>query len=248
MAKAGLRNAPLLAFERWRFASKWAEDEPQLAAAAAAGGAAPQLPQQPQQQPGKQKQKQQAAGDPVIPFGSLTVAAEPGLVSDLTRAGVDVDAAIEAATQLAGAAAAAAAAVIRKRQQLASGKAVSCGDVLVEFHKHSLDLMCDGMFVKVSKGVGGNIKRAQCRQHQPPTVHPVSLPSTPAIDRLSTKHTPGDSAASSSRVLGACAGWRIAADTCRAVLCRAMLCRVPPPADQPPSIRQAGLPVQAALA
>ncbi|WIA19184.1 hypothetical protein OEZ85_003829 [Tetradesmus obliquus] len=30
-AKAGLRNVPMLAFERWRFAAKWAEDEPQLA-------------------------------------------------------------------------------------------------------------------------------------------------------------------------------------------------------------------------
>lgn len=153
-AKAGLRNVPLLAFERWRFAAKWAEDEPQLAAAAAAGtdaeaASSKQSQQQQQEKAGnKQKQKQQP-NDPVIPFGSLTVAPEPGLVTDLIRAGLDAAAAVDVATQLASAAAAAAAGLVRKRQQLASGKAAGCGDVLVEFHKHSLDLTCSGTFVKV---------------------------------------------------------------------------------------------------
>lgn len=180
-AKAGLRNTPLLAFERWRFAAKWAEDEPTLAAAAAAATAAvsPQQGgngnstsaakastqvsdsnQQQQQQQGNAKQKkqkqqkhkqQQQQCDPVMPFGALPAAPEPGLVSDLTRAGLDAAAAVDVATQLAGAAAAAAGGLVKKRQQLASGKAASCGSVQVEFHNHSLDLTCGGskVFVKV---------------------------------------------------------------------------------------------------
>ena len=161
-AKAGLRNVPLLAFERWRFAAKWAEDEPQLATAAAGGGGVDgtdgtpatgshqgdQQQQQKQQQKQKQKQKQ-AANDPVIPFGSLAVAPEPGLVSDLVRAGMEAEAAVGVATQLAAAAAGAAAVLVKKRQQLASGKVPGCGALQVEFHKHSLDLTCWGMFVKV---------------------------------------------------------------------------------------------------
>lgn len=163
-AKAGLRNVPLLAFERWRFAAKWAEDEPQLAAAAAGlGDAAQQDPQgssQPQQQQqeqkaqqqkqaGKQSSKHQLLCDPVIPFGSLTVAPEPGLVSDLIRAGMDAAAAVDVAAELAAAAAALAGRLVKKRQQLASGKAVSCGRLGVEVHKHSLDFTCGRMFVKV---------------------------------------------------------------------------------------------------
>jgi hypothetical protein len=168
-AKAGLRNVPLLAFERWRFAAKWAEDEPQLAAAAAAaaGGGTDGAPatgshkgdqQQKQQQKQKQKQ-QQAANDPVIPFGSLAVAPEPGLVSDLVRAGMEAEAAVGVATQLAAAAAGAAAGLVKKRQQLASGKAPGCGALLVEFHKHSLDMTCGGTFVKVGECCGGGCVR-----------------------------------------------------------------------------------------
>lgn len=179
-AKAGLRNVPLLTFERWRFAAKWAEDEPQLAAAAAGlGDAAQQEPQgssqpQPQQQQGQKAQKQKQAGkqsskhqplcDPVIPFGSLTVAPETGLVSDLIIAGVDAAAAVDVATQLAAAAAALAGGLVKKRQQLASGKAVSCGRLGVEVHKHSLDLTCGGMFVKISRPAYGKLARLY-RQH-----------------------------------------------------------------------------------
>jgi hypothetical protein len=136
----------MLAFERWRFAAKWAEDEPQLAAAAAEGNPDQQHQQQQQKQA---KHIKQQAGDPVIPFASLTVAPEPGLISDLIRAGLEAAAAVEVATQLAAAATAAAAALVRKRQQLQSGKAATLGGVQVEYHKHSLDFTCAGVFVKV---------------------------------------------------------------------------------------------------
>jgi hypothetical protein len=165
-AKAGLRNAPLLALERWRFAAKWAEDEPQMAAAAAAAAAAADPDadagtEQQQQQGSKQSSRAQQAsnqqkkapkqqpGDPVVPFGSLPVAPEPGLVTDLMRAGVDAAAAVDVATQLARAAAQAAAGLVKKKQQLASGKEATCRDVIVTVHKHSLDLTCGGQFVKV---------------------------------------------------------------------------------------------------
>jgi hypothetical protein len=155
-AKAGLRNVPLLAFERWRFAAKWAEDEPQLAAAGAGAGAGAQTPngkpaqqQQQDQKAGKKHKQKQQSTDPVIPFGTLTVAPEPGLVTDLIRAGLDAAAAVDVATQLASVAAAAAAVLVKKRQQLASGKPAGCGAVQVEFHKYSLDFTCSGTFVKV---------------------------------------------------------------------------------------------------
>jgi hypothetical protein len=138
----------MLAFERWRFAAKWAEDEPELAAAAAAPADTP-AEQQEQQQKTKAKHSKQQTGDPVIPFASLTVAPEPGLISDLIRAGLEAAAAVDVATQLAAAAAAAAAALVKKRQQLQSGKAASLGGVQVEFHKHSIDFTCGSMFVKV---------------------------------------------------------------------------------------------------
>lgn len=97
----------------------------------------------------KQRQKQNAS-DLLIPFGTLPVAPEPGLVSDLTRSGLTPATAAAIAQQLASASAAAASAVIKKRQQLASGKVPSCGPVSVSFHKHSLDLTNSGVFVKVS--------------------------------------------------------------------------------------------------
>jgi hypothetical protein len=87
----------------------------------------------------------------VLPFGgSLPAAPEPGLVSDLTRAGLDDEAAIAVALQLAQASAEAAAGVSKRRHQLASGKPASCPAVAVAFHKHSLDLTCGKSFVKVS--------------------------------------------------------------------------------------------------
>jgi hypothetical protein len=161
-AKAGLRNVPLLAFERWRFAAKWAEDEPQLAAAAAA--AEPGGAQQSKQQADKQAKQRQQVCDPVVPFGCLTAGPEPGLVSDLMRAGLAADAAVGVAEALASAAASAAAALVRKRQQLASGKAPSCGAVSVAVHKHSIDLKCGDQFVKVrlSKAVTWCERASEC--------------------------------------------------------------------------------------
>lgn len=157
-AKAGLRNVPLLAFERWRFAAKWAEDEPALAAAvpnSAPGSEAEQIDAENHKAAGiaiansggSKKVKQ--ACDPVIPFGSLPAAPEPGLVSDLIRAGLAADAAITVAVQLASAAAESASGLLKRRHQLASGKTASCPVIAVSFHKHSLDITCAGRFVKV---------------------------------------------------------------------------------------------------
>jgi hypothetical protein len=135
-AKAGLRNVPLLSFERWRFAAKWAEDEPQLALGTASSS--------------RSSSSSSKGADPVLPFGGcLPPAPEPGLVSDLTRAGLDYEAAVAVALQLAQASATAAAGVSKRSHQLASGKPASCPAVAVAFHKHSLDLTCGQSFVKV---------------------------------------------------------------------------------------------------
>lgn len=167
-AKAGLRNVPLLAFERWRFAAKWAEDEPALAAAAlglqndnaaaAEAGVDHVNPKKIKQAASNssitnssKKAKQQS--DPVIPFALLPAAPEPGLVGDLLRAGLAADAATSLALQLASAAAESAAGLLKRCHQLASGKAASCPAVAVSFHKHSLDFTCSGRFVKVG-GLG----------------------------------------------------------------------------------------------
>jgi hypothetical protein len=85
-----------------------------------------------------------------LPFGGdLPPAPEPGLVSDLTRAGMAAAAATAVALQLAQASAEAAAGVSGRRHQLASGKPAGCPAVVVAFHKHSLDLTCGKSFVKV---------------------------------------------------------------------------------------------------
>jgi hypothetical protein len=137
-AKAGLRNVPLLSFERWRFAAKWAEDEPQLALGSTNSSSK------------KGSSSSSKGADPVLPFGGcLPPAPEPGLVSDLTRAGLEQHAATAVALQLAQASAEAAAGVSKRRHQLASGKPASCPAVAVAFHKHSLDLTCGKSFVKV---------------------------------------------------------------------------------------------------
>lgn len=139
-AKAGLRNVPLLAFERWRFAAKWAEDEPQLALG---------MPVSTNKTSGSSSSSSKSA-EPVLPFGGcLPPAPEPGLVSDLTRAGLAAAAATAVALQLAQASAEAAAGVSRRRHQLASGRPASCAAVAAAFHKHSLDLTCGKSFVKV---------------------------------------------------------------------------------------------------
>ncbi|KAF6254202.1 phosphorylated CTD interacting factor 1 WW domain-containing protein [Scenedesmus sp. NREL 46B-D3] len=146
-AKAGLRNVPLLSFERWRFAAKWAEDEPQLALGAPGSSS-------------KSSSSGRNAADPVLPFGGgLLPAPEPGLVSDLARAGLGEAAAAAVALQLAQASAEAAAALSRRRHQLASGKPASCPAVAVAFHTHSLDLTCGKSFVKVSRASYGKLAR-----------------------------------------------------------------------------------------
>lgn len=153
-AKAGLRNVPLLAFERWRFATKWAEDEPELALGPATGveaGAAGAGQSKRMHKSGSSSSKSSTThADPVLPFGHLSAAPEPGLVGDLMRAGLEEAAATAVALQLAEASAAAVAAVSKRRHQLASGKTPICPAVAVAFHKHSLDLTCGGRFVKVS--------------------------------------------------------------------------------------------------
>jgi hypothetical protein len=160
-AKAGLRNVPLLAFERWRFTAKWAEDEPDLAAAAAANTPAasllqPQAPLHAQEGAKHSKKNLKASSaasgtksDPVLPYGCLPPGAEQGLVQDLVRAGLEQDTAAAIALQLAQSAAAAALVVTKRSHQLASGKAASIPEVIVAFYKHSLDITCGSKFVKV---------------------------------------------------------------------------------------------------
>ena len=168
-AKAGLRNVPLLSFERWRFAAKWAEDEPALAglaadptggsgsgeqagaaaAAATAGGGGK----------GAGPVKKAGSADPVLPYGSQPPAAEPGLAGDLTRAGLAAGAAAGLAQQLAEASAEACARLAKRRHQLVSGKPPRCPEVQLAFHRLSIDLICGGRFVRVRLAGRGEVGR-----------------------------------------------------------------------------------------
>ena len=176
----------MLAFERWRFTAKWAEDEPELTAAAVtratAHPAASLGSQQPKPQPMQQSQhrKLKAAAaaaasrsDPVLPYGSLPAAAEAGLVADLVRAGLHQEVAAAVALQLAEAAAMAAASVTKRRHQLASGKALTTPEIAIAFHKHSLDLACGSRFVKVRELLG-ILQQAKCTLER--VLQQVSVP------------------------------------------------------------------------
>lgn len=164
-ARAGLRNVPLLSFERWRFAAKWAEDEPQLAAdvlaaagiatgasaaaAAAAVAAAAAGAQTAAMAPPQPTSRAMRSSDPVLPFGSLAPAPELGLVTDLMRAGMGADDAAELALRLAQRSHAAAQQTAHLRHALASGKPPTCPVMALEFGRHSVDITVGGRFVKV---------------------------------------------------------------------------------------------------
>jgi len=164
-AKAGLRNAPLLSFERWRFAAKWAEEEPQRSALAgkagtaggggggtqrAKGAAAAGLPGTGSGGGKRGKAASSNTADPVLPYGSLPPAAEPGLVADLLRSGLAEAAATGVAQQLAQASQEACARLAKRRHQLASGAPPSCPKLQLAFHRHSMDLTCGSRFVKAN--------------------------------------------------------------------------------------------------
>lgn len=168
-AKAGLRNAPLLSFERWRFAAKWAEDEPDLAALAAqaqaqAGGAKQaSATAAPAAAPGSSgkggkggsksgkqgKPASSSSADPVLPYGGLSPAPEPGLAADLARAGLSEAAAAGVARQLAEASHEACARLAKRRHQLVSGKPPSCPALQLSFRRHSIEVTCSSRFVRV---------------------------------------------------------------------------------------------------
>ena len=178
-AKAGLRNAPLLSFERWRFAAKWAEEETELAAAAAEAGSAgkgggqagasaapaavPGVASKGGKQQGKPggsggggkggKQGKQAGSgaDPVLPYGGQSPAPEPGLAADLARSGLSEAAAAGVARQLAEASSEACARLAKRRHQLTSGKPPSCPPLQLSFRRHSIELTCGGRFVRVRR-------------------------------------------------------------------------------------------------
>jgi hypothetical protein len=164
---------------RWRFAAKWVEEEPELAAqvlepgsgqqpdataaaaavasaaaaaAAAVAAAAATSGSGKGARPGKgARGSAAAAADPVLPYGCLPPAAELGLVSDLLRAGMAAEAAAGVAQQLAQASSDACAKLAKRRHQLASGKPPNCPELQAAFHRHSLDLTCGGRFVRVSR-------------------------------------------------------------------------------------------------
>lgn len=156
----GLAKAPLLAFERWRFACQLESDETTSQEHASS---APRQQRAPDVQPPPKRQKKAPSSvrDPVIPGSAAASAAAPqaGLVSDLAKAGMAQSDATEAAEQLAAAAVVAAAAVAKRAQQLASGAAASAqlADVLVAFHKHSVDLSAGGERVMVTREAYGKL-------------------------------------------------------------------------------------------
>ena len=231
-AQAGLRNAPLLSLERWRFAAKWAEEEPQLAAlaheaAAAAGGssggqqaavAAAAMPQG-GGKGGKGGRQGKAAGsnaDPVLPYGSLPPAPEPGLVADLARSGLAAAAATEVAQQLAQAACDACARLAKRRRQLTSGKPPSCPELQLAFRRHSLELTCGGRFARVSTrpraraGAGRQREeegRARLEQRAPAVRSQLVSPTPVAACRRLPCRSRGRSTASLPACTGR-TGWR----------------------------------------
>jgi phosphorylated CTD-interacting factor 1 len=181
--EAGLQKAPLLAFERWRFAAKLAEDAgPDAAGPAAKDAAAPageQQQQQKKQKPNQQQPKRRGALDPVLPSAggaakpaaaaaaaaaapaTQPTAATAGLIADLTKVGMAVPAAAAAAEQLSAASATAAAAVAKRAQQLASGAAPDArlAAVAAAFHRHSVDLAAGGERVMVTREAYGKLIR-----------------------------------------------------------------------------------------
>ncbi len=87
--------------------------------------------------------------DPVLPFASSSPMAEPGLIADLVRAGMAAEPAQTVALELAQECSSAAQKVQRLAHQLVSGKPAAA-DVVLEFHRHSIDLTCGNAFVKAS--------------------------------------------------------------------------------------------------
>lgn len=158
-AKAGLRNVPLLAFERWRFAAKWAEDE-QAAAVVPSGSKINSGTSR--TSIGSSNTSKASKSDPVLPYSTATAAAEPGLQHDLQRAGLNEAAAASVALKLAQASAAAAETVKKRQHQLVSGKSSCCPPVAVAFHRHSVDFTCSGRFSKVGSGSNTLLHTESC--------------------------------------------------------------------------------------
>lgn len=111
---------------------------------------------------GKQGKAAGSNADPVLPYGSQPPAPEPGLCSDLVRAGVAAEAAEGVARQLAEASAEACARLAKRRHRLASGAPPSCPELAVAFHRHSLDLTCGGRFVRVRLGRQQGVEGGGC--------------------------------------------------------------------------------------
>jgi len=156
----GTQAPPLLAFERWRFACKAAEER------GAGGGGRP--------------------ADPLLPAG--LAAEEPGLVSDLERAGLRRPSALAVTGALARAAAEESHKVQRLVHRLRSGGkdwgkrggkegkgAGAAGAVQAAFHLHSIDLTACGhpqLLAKLSYAAYG--KLAELHRRNAPAGEPTA--------------------------------------------------------------------------
>ena len=147
-ASAGCSAEPLLAFERWRWSCKAAEEARRATIAAAAAAAARLLSKNARKR-ARAKAAKAARTDPLLPAGEDEETHEQNLVADLLRAGAAADGARAAAAQLARASKAAAAQVAELERQLQDGTA-PVAKVRVEWHRHSVDLSVVGRKLRVT--------------------------------------------------------------------------------------------------
>jgi phosphorylated CTD-interacting factor 1 len=151
----GLQAPPQLAFERWRFGCKLAEEAEAV----------------------KQPRKRPHAGavdgtDSLLPCGAGDGG---GLAADLQRAGVAVNGAAAAAEALLSASRAEAAAISRAAQRLASSGGDGGAQLSVSFHKHSLQLQSGAAFVTLQRGAYCKLV-ALFRMHGPAEEWPHAAP------------------------------------------------------------------------
>jgi len=155
-AGRGLKRLRPLTFERWRFAAKWEEMQ------AARGSSKPKQSGHPLLPVHAPLKRQRGNKDTLALSGN----AEQGLADDLVLQGLSVPDAAAVARQLCQESSTAAAKAVRERHEVVSGKELLHPPMNIAFHRHSIDIICGGRFVKISHNAYGKLSVLH-RRHAP---------------------------------------------------------------------------------
>ena len=123
--------------------------------------------------------KPKLSGHPVLPVHAplkrqrankdtlaLSGNAEQGLADEIVLQGLSVPDAAAVARQLCQESSTAAAKAVRERHEVVSGKELLHPPMSVAFHRHSIDIICGGRFVKISHNAYGKLSVLH-RRHAP---------------------------------------------------------------------------------